>query len=82
MSIQSPQQLNSLYSSLLKKTKTTTKNFLGSQTLSIQQSLIVVFAHLIQNNLNDVVQETVAFDMNYHLDFIVPSSLPTDIINN
>lgn len=29
--------------------------FLGSQVLSVQQSLIVVFAHLIQNNLNDVV---------------------------
>ncbi|CAF3416511.1 unnamed protein product [Rotaria sp. Silwood1] len=27
----------------------------SSQVLSVQQSLIVVFAHLIQNNLNDVV---------------------------
>jgi hypothetical protein len=30
-------------------------NSLGSQVLTVQQSLIVVFAHLIQNNLNDVV---------------------------
>lgn len=45
--------------------------YLGSQALSVQQSLIVVFAHLIQNNLNDVVnfltstpgpQGTSAFD--------------------